>query len=1157
MNFDDEEEAWEIELEEGLESLKQGDQDWEEELQRDIASLDDLERDWEEQLWSASLVVQVQYRDQDAVAALKRLGYFFATGKTERILREYPASFLIGLNFIASAQMEKGTLWPFIFAGLNNLESSQPRQEAIARIHRMALNKFQLERFEHPLGRIGEIILHAGIPVSSQGKFVKRLINDYKTLDDFDSKIFNEGIRGIPQDRVQASSIDKPIWHFINQAGAVADDFVSKCIEILDDSKESQAGSGLPLRVVAEIQRLVLELGKASLLRSNRKGERVKPPRLTWPNTSENELQVVLPRIPESKHSAVRWTVECGESVTRIDVMQEIPGIGVEPTIFEVREPVAQINLRSESLGATDELQTRSWSLNLYSEENPVMFFDADGVLDPGKGPLDPGPVKILYPSRTSSSPTGPSLDIDGDAESLSIDSPLGWAPDTGDTPWLAVLADLSKAEAVEIRFNPTAGYRPYRRAVSAFKKPRPALNGLIIGLYDNQGSSIFSEFPELEVGSLSTSNDEWSYQVRDLDRSLVWEEKIFPKEGKVSIENPLGLSGRFDFKISRGLGQTTTFTRTVIPGLSASYLGEERKLLEDGTGLEELTVIVRSVQAQDVSVFLSRRIRSSTINDDRISKEPIIIRPNYEFLELFNTRSGRKSEWIEPTKSNIENLTELQIFFASTHAKTAALIGKWGNSDTQVLEARATTPRFKFHLGELSDAANDRGTFDLEIQDQTGRRLKAGKCYPKNLFIDFEVDEDCHFVKFDFAGGIAPTGIQVGFYPTLAPWRAPVIVELESDSVAIPEDIKNFGVLAFSMAVSSPWAPHDFGTTPLFDDANSGFFDSLPPDMHKNSEQALTHWILTGEKSFKVDEMDPELAWICFIKSESMARNAGLDPAALKRLATSVLQQNPNSLRAYPVTTRTRHESLSDLIDSGMAAQMPLSTQVMVGQQLSRPVLASIGIASSDLDETQSLLDSAAEAWGSALPTSKEDVANDLLAVHTYKLELLNFTSRAVKFLVDLDESAFTEFSNNYLPGKLMEGGTMFVEILSKFKFNAKELTVGLGPDWTKEVSNSLKNLDVFFPAIRDQVLISRPILTIEQLRQIGGLTAWVANWPAISIRMALAARLAARGHSAAKIAWDSNQSFYLKMARALPSLVEIDLTIAELALRQIESES
>jgi hypothetical protein len=53
----------------------------------------------------------------------------------------------------------------------------------------------------------------------------------------------------------------------------------------------------------------------------------------------------------------------------------------------------------------------------------------------------------------------------------------------------------------------------------------------------------------------------------------------------------------------------------------------------------------------------------------------------------------------------------------------------------------------------------------------------------------------------------------------------------------------------------------------------------------------------------------------------------------------------------------------------------------------------------------------------------------------------------------------------------------------------------------------------------------------------------------------MAFLARLAARGIEEARSAFDANKGFYLKMAKALPALAEIDLTIAELALREMEN--
>lgn len=62
--------------------------EWDESLQRRLINIDRLEDEWAEQLESASLVVQVQYRDSDAEAALRRIGHFFRRNR----LKGSPAS---------------------------------------------------------------------------------------------------------------------------------------------------------------------------------------------------------------------------------------------------------------------------------------------------------------------------------------------------------------------------------------------------------------------------------------------------------------------------------------------------------------------------------------------------------------------------------------------------------------------------------------------------------------------------------------------------------------------------------------------------------------------------------------------------------------------------------------------------------------------------------------------------------------------------------------------------------------------------------------------------------------------------------------------------------------------------------------------------------
>ena len=156
---------------------------------------------------------------------------------------------------------------------------------------------------------------------------------------------------------------------------------------------------------------------------------------------------------------------------------------------------------------------------------------------------------------------------------------------------------------------------------------------------------------------------------------------------------------------------------------------------------------------------------------------------------------------------------------------------------------------------------------------------------------------------------------------------------------------------------------------------------------------------------------------------------------------------------------------------------------------------------------------------------------------------------------MIKLDELLFTQLSDGYLPGRLLDGGNVFINVFKLFYFEADPLTKGLGPDWTSEVIKAVEGVDALTSADLRGLLDIRPLISAIELREIPGIRARIANWPAVSIRLALAARMAARGNEEARSIFETHRGFYLKMTRALPSLIEIDLTIAELALREIEN--
>lgn len=1155
MTSGPDEDDWGAASEDDLEIEDSQEAEWDESLQRRLISIDRLEDEWAEQLESVSLVVQVGYRDSDAEAALKRLGYFFKTKQTQRILREYPAAFLVGLNFVASSQMQQATLWPYIFKGLGDLQPSEPRKDVISRLHRQALNKFRLERFEHPLGRIGEIQIHAGIPVSSQEKFVRKLIRDYKREIDFDHLHFNEAIRSMAGDRVASASLDKQIWHFINQAGNVADDFVAKCIEILDDPDNPNSGKGLPARVVAEVARLVEEIGKSGVARSGKSGARIKAPRLVWSKSIDNELELVFPNLPEAQKSAVRWTVESGDELATVDVAQELSGLSRQERAYAVSSPTAQLSTQFEYLAPgsnvfTPDYRTKTWNLTLFTEELPVLFFDDEGQLDTGKGPLEPGLVRVLLPKKTRLGAGKPTVLVEGKHQLREIDPPLGWGQGEAGSDWFALELDCTQAEAIEISFGST---RPFRRAVSAFSRPKPLPNGLVAGIYDQQGAQVYSEFPEFQVGSLAQDGDEWQYEIRDLENKTVWSGLAKAKSGQVSAAAPRDLVGEFIVRVSRGFGQTTSINRTVVPGLSSDYEGEVRQFRSDGKGLEESSFRITISDGSTQAVSFGSRDRTVGLDFPDLGIH-LTARADYEYLELFNTRSKKHTEWIEPTKSNVENLTELHLFFSSKMSRTAALQARWPNGAVQILTPRVSSPWFKFNLGELSDQASALGAFSLELRDNHGRVLPAGTCYPKRLFNEVKLTEEASSLSFSFPGGNRPDGLQLAIFTPLAPWRAPVVLDLDREVIDLSEELQSFGEISGVVAVSSPWAPHDFGSVPDLESSNGFAFEFQMPDKAKSPEHALAYWIKTGNASERLLDLDAELAWACFTRAEELFARLNVRVPEIKALMTNVLRASENALESYPTRKRSRAESVVDLIDSGFIARAPDTSISNLQDQLGRPVFAITGCALDDLDANESILNLAPAIWGASNPKAVEE-ETPFIDVLRYKLDLLNFRKPEVLWMIRLEEDFFAQQTEGYLPGRLLDGGNVFLNVFKALYQDVERLITGLGNDWALDTALDLSKNESLICAELKPLLDVRPLLSVNELKAIAGLRSRIANWPGISLRMAFFARLAARGNIEAKASFEINQVFYQKMAKALPALVEIDLTIAELALREMEN--
>jgi hypothetical protein len=406
--------------------------------------LAELESRWSKRLRQVSLVIQVEYEDQEAEEALRKVGEKFQ--QNPRYVETYFACLLVGLNYIASAKSKPGEMWPQIMEGLGGLENSPGNQKEITKLHRKALRYFKLQRFEHPLGRIGEIEIHAGIPLKSQGKFISRLAKEYREIPNFDSYVFNDRVRGISREALQAKGLDAPTWHFINQAGGVADDFVAKCIDVLDDLQDGEydedGGKGLPLRIIREIIGVYKQAGTITRARG---AARIAKPKVAWDFRTTGEMWLKLPVMPESYSSKTHWLVSIGGVEKELFAPQTLPGLEAQSISVPLRAIVSSISLKATTVDSTSATQSRGWSVPLFAENFPVLMFDHEGNLVEQKGPLDPGLYRVLFPRKYQGVESR--LEIDGTRVTRIVDSPIGWGNDGDDLSWIALEIDLSDAD--------------------------------------------------------------------------------------------------------------------------------------------------------------------------------------------------------------------------------------------------------------------------------------------------------------------------------------------------------------------------------------------------------------------------------------------------------------------------------------------------------------------------------------------------------------------------------------------------------------------------------------------------------------------------------------------------------------------------------------
>lgn len=328
-------------------------------------------------LQRASLIGEVAW-DDEFVNRLQRFWEVVAKkGAFRRAANRFPVALAVHLVTVANRTYEDGDLW-------SSFPHIAPPDHAVAgQAFERALRLRALERFpqfahEGAHRYVAPILAHGGIPQRLVGKFLRRLLlpalrsGEGSTAGELMGRWRTSEPAGIP----------RPVLRFLRYGGAVAADFVERCIELTrfdrEELRNNPSISGLPQYVIEAF----LEIPEPEVARLS---SQIRPVIRLDPWDDRGPV-VVLPPVGRGRAAELMWIVEDRERRTypaSAHAEQEVEIGPVEYWTITAQggtEPARSV--RFEGLGATR-----------------IVCFDEAGVFVADERGLRAGHLWIIAPT--------------------------------------------------------------------------------------------------------------------------------------------------------------------------------------------------------------------------------------------------------------------------------------------------------------------------------------------------------------------------------------------------------------------------------------------------------------------------------------------------------------------------------------------------------------------------------------------------------------------------------------------------------------------------------------------------------------------------------------------------------------------------------------
>lgn len=316
----------------------------------------------------------------------------------KRTKSEWPVTFAFYLTLEGANSYKDGDYWS-VTTGVLNLKSRQD-QERCGKLFLDILNDFHLPTFEreHQGHKyVTPILLHAGIPTNSLDSLFTLLHkeNGRHTLSVDAASLLAEWRRA-PSDYF--IGIRKPVERFLKSGGAVAEDFLSRILELMAIEERSDAESlDLPERVIKRFEGWREQQDQHFLPRSR---VRLASPSLCLAPFGEG-VWLLLPdqQLPK-RITSLLWLIKTNEQgIRRINTDRQPQSNGYVYTVPELVS--VGVSATYQVVLEADGETLRTWPLAGMGQP-PLLIFEPynpyHGVALDGDERDQPGRRWLLYP---------------------------------------------------------------------------------------------------------------------------------------------------------------------------------------------------------------------------------------------------------------------------------------------------------------------------------------------------------------------------------------------------------------------------------------------------------------------------------------------------------------------------------------------------------------------------------------------------------------------------------------------------------------------------------------------------------------------------------------------------------------------------------------